>query len=183
MWRVFKSKPRASEELREYSFRGRCQYSNNGHVIILQLGVWLSALCQSQVDKHILTRQSGTEQSRGRVASALSSLTLMSFWQMEVQPKLVWYERFHICLLAGLLPPVFIGNTESIYSAASCFVHVLLQELSFSHFHFQHTSNPIRVNRATLNKSAQHISTKCQPAAKTWGERHSANPTSVIPAF
>lgn len=83
--------------------------------------MWLCVLCQSQVDKHILTRQSGTEQSRGRVASALSSLTLMSFWQMEVRPKLVLYERFHICLLAGLLPPVFIGYTEYIYSSASCF--------------------------------------------------------------
>lgn len=164
------------------SLWGRCQYGNRGHVIILQLGVWLCVLCQFQVDKRILTRQSGTEQSRGRVASALSSLTLMSFWQMGVRPKLVLYEPFHICLLAGLLPPVFIGYTESIYSSASSFVHVLLQGLSFSHFHFQHTSNPIQVNSATPNKSAQHISTKCQPAVQTGGERRIANP-SVPPAF
>lgn len=145
--------------------------------------MWLCALGHSQVDKCILTRQSGTEQSRVRVASALSSLTLMSFWQMGVRPKLVLYEHVHICLLAGLLPPVFIGYTESIYSSDSSFEHVLLQGLSFSHFHFQHTSNPILVNSATPNKSAQHISTKCQPAAETGGERRIANPSSVPCAF
>ncbi|GAA6101569.1 uncharacterized [Tachysurus ichikawai] len=34
---------------------------------------------EKEVDKRIMTRQSGTEQSRGHVASAFSSLTLMSF--------------------------------------------------------------------------------------------------------
>lgn len=108
------------------------------------------------------------------------------------QPKLVLYECFQICLLAGLLPPVFIGYmSPSIeltqgFSGWSFWIKwrngskktPLTFRLGLITINIQ-SSPPLsclcpgdqiaEVNSATPNKSVRRISSKCQPEAETGG--------------